>query len=120
MLSILRVGQAKVHITTINISQTKAAKGIFIIKVVPKTTNNIKNIEAEIPESLFLHQLLILIIDCQIIAQPHIAQKNQQVTFAIHCPTASLFAFHLVFVNSSINVNVIRDSVKPITANIRE
>jgi hypothetical protein len=52
-----------------------------------------------------------LIIDCPIIAQPHIAQKNQQVTFANHCQIASLFDFHLVFVSSSIKVSVIKLSV---------
>jgi hypothetical protein len=120
LLSILIVGQANVHITTINISPTKAARGIFIIKAVPKTTNNIKNILAEIPESLFLHPFEILIIDCHIIAQPHIEPKSQQVIFAIHCHIASLLAFHLVLVISSIKVKVIRLSVNQIIAKIKE
>jgi hypothetical protein len=102
-----------------NINHTKAAKGIFIIRVEPKTTNSIKNIEDDIHDNLFLQPFDILIIDCPIIAQPHIAQKKPQVIFAIPCQTASLFAFHLVSVSSSINVNVIKDSVKPITANIK-
>jgi hypothetical protein len=119
LLSIFKVGQANVPITTININQTRAARGIFKIKLVPKTTNHIRNKLAEIPDNLFLQPLFILIIDCPIIAQPHIAQKNPQVILAIHCPIASLFDFHLVSVISSIKVKVIRLSVKPIIAKIK-
>lgn len=63
LLSILSVGQAKVPITTINISQTKAASGIIRIRLVPNTTKRMRKREAAIHESLFLHQLDILIID---------------------------------------------------------
>jgi len=90
------------------------------MRLVQKTTNNIKNIEAEIQDNLFLPPFEILIIDCPIIAHPHIAPKNPQVVFAIPCPIASLFAFHLVSVSSSIRVKVMRDSVSQITASIAE
>jgi len=63
LLSIFKVGQANVQITTINIKPTKAASGILSIKLVQKTTNNIKNILAEIHDNLFLQPLFILIID---------------------------------------------------------
>jgi len=120
LFSILNVGQAKVQITTININHTRAARGICIIKPVQKTTNNIKNTEALIQDNLFLQLLLILIIDCHIIAQPHIDPNNQQVRLASHCHIDSLLVFHLVSVNSSIRVSVIKDSVSPIVASIAE
>lgn len=82
--------------------------------------NNIRKREAEIQDIFHLQLFDILIIDCHIIAQPHIAQKNQQVALANHCQIASLFHFHLVSVNSSIKVKVINDSVNQIIANIRE
>jgi hypothetical protein len=63
LFNILRVGHANVPITTINISPTSAAIGIREIIATPNTINNIKNIEAEIPEALPLHPLEILIID---------------------------------------------------------
>jgi hypothetical protein len=59
----LRVGHANVPITTINIKPTSAAIGISEIIEIPNTINNIKNIEADIPEALPLHPLEILIID---------------------------------------------------------
>jgi len=112
------VGHGNVHITTININHTSAANGINIINDVQNTTKSIKNILAEIHDILFLHQFDILIIDCPIIAHHHIAQKKPHVIFATHCHIASLFHFHLVSVNSSIRLNVISDSVRPIIASI--
>lgn len=120
LFNIFNVGQANVPITTINISHTSAANGIIVIREVAKTISNIKNIDADIPETLPLPPLEILIIDCQIIAHPHIEEKKPQTTFAIHCPIDSLFHFPLVPVNSSIRESVIRDSVRPIIANINE
>ena len=82
--SILNVGQAKVPITTINMSQTSAASGIIDIRLVANTIRRIKNTEAEIPEIRPLPPFDILIIDCPIIAQPPIAPKNPHTPFASH------------------------------------
>lgn len=114
--STLKVGQAKVPITTINISPTSAASGIFINNPEPKTIKRSKKTAALIPESLPLPLLEILIILCPIIAHPPIHQKNQQTIFASHCPIDSWLAFHLVWVFSSISVSVIKDSVNPTIA----
>jgi len=84
LFSIFIVGQAKVHITTINISHTKAARGIIAINDEANTIKTIKDTAADIQESLHLHPFDILIILCHIIAQPHIAPKNQHVVLAIH------------------------------------
>lgn len=83
LFSILNVGQAKVPITTINMSHTRAASGISSIYAVANTISIMRNMDAEIPDILPLHPFEILIIDCQIIAHPHIAQKNPQTLFAI-------------------------------------
>jgi hypothetical protein len=67
-----------------NIKPTRAAIGISEIIDIPNTINNIKNIEAEIPDILPLHPPDILIIDCPIIAQPPIELKNPQMKLATH------------------------------------
>ena len=59
----LNVGQAKVPITTINISPTSAASGMSAINPVANTIKSMRNIEADIPEALPLHPLDMLIID---------------------------------------------------------
>lgn len=116
LLSILNVGQAKVPITTINISPTRAARGIIAIYLVANTMSSIKNTEAEIPDIRHRPPFEILIIDCPIIAHHPIAPKNQQTLFAIPCPMDSLLLFPRVSVISSIRERVIRDSVSPIIA----
>jgi hypothetical protein len=72
LFNIFNVGQANVPITTININPTNAAIGIREIIETPNTINRIKKIDAEIHEALPLHPLEIFIIDCPIIAHPHI------------------------------------------------
>lgn len=61
--SILNVGQAKVQITTINMSPTSAARGIIAINELANIISNIRNIAAEAPEILPRPPLDILIID---------------------------------------------------------
>jgi hypothetical protein len=63
LLSIFRVGQANVPITTMNIKPTNAAIGINDMIDIPNTINNSKNIDAEIHDILPLQPLEILIID---------------------------------------------------------
>jgi len=116
--SSLNVGHAKVPITTINISHTKAARGIIAINHVANTISSIKNIAAEIPDIRPLPPLEILIIDCPIIAHHPIEPKNQQSVLAIPCPMDSLLLFPRVSVISSISVSVMSDSVSPIIASI--
>lgn len=59
----LNVGHANVPITTINISHTRAARGMSAINPAANTIRSMRNIEAEIPDILPLHPLDMLIID---------------------------------------------------------
>jgi hypothetical protein len=84
LLSIFKVGQAKVPITTINIRPISAASGTIDIRAVAKTIKSIRKTHALIQDNLHLAQLFIFIIDCHIIAQPQALPKNQQAVFAIN------------------------------------
>ena len=59
----LNVGQAKVPITTINISPTSAASGMIAMKLVAKTIKSIRNTAAETQDIRPLPPFEILIID---------------------------------------------------------
>lgn len=117
--SILNVGQAKVPITTMNMSHTRAARGINAIYFVANTIRTMRNTEAEIPDIRPRPQFEILIIDCPIIAHHPIAPKNPHTPFAIPCPTDSLLLLPRFSVISSIKDKVISDSVSHIIAKIR-
>ena len=62
LLNTLNVLQAKVPITTINMTPTKAAMGTCSIRFEPNKINTSKATEATIPESLPLPPDLILMI----------------------------------------------------------
>jgi len=63
-------------------SHTKAARGIIEIYAVANTIRSMRNTAAEIQEVLHRPPLEIFIIDCQIIAHPHIDQNIPHIPFA--------------------------------------
>ena len=81
-LIILKLLQAKVPITTINITPTSAAIGICSIKGAPNNTKHSKAIAATAPERRPRPPESTLIIDCPIIAHPPIPPKSPFKIFA--------------------------------------
>ena len=73
---ILKLLQAKVPITTINITPTSAAIGILSITGDPTKMNTRSASAADIPDSLPLPPEFTLMIDWPIMAQPPIPPKN--------------------------------------------
>ena len=119
LFKILKLDQAKVPITTINITPTKAAIGTCSIN---PEANKIKanNVNAAtIPDNLPRPPPFMLISDCPIMAHPPIPPKSPVTMFAPPCAKHSLLEFPLVSVSSSTKFNVIKDSIKPIAAKIK-
>ena len=79
---ILRLDHAKVLITTINITPTRAAIGICSISGDKNKMNVSKARAATIPDNLPRPPEFTLIMDCPIIAQPPIPPKNPFTTLA--------------------------------------
>ena len=119
LFKILKLDQAKVPITTINITPTKAAIGTCSISTEANNINANKVNAATMPDNLPRPPPFILISDCPIMAQPPIPPKKPVTIFAPPCAKHSLLEFPLVSVNSSTKFSVIKDSIKPIAANIR-
>ena len=119
LLRILKLLQANVPITTINITPTRAAIGTCSISPDAKRININSNTAATIPESLPLPPPFIFISDWPIMAQPPIPPKNPVTILAPPCAKHSLFAFPLVSVNSSTKFSVIKDSINPMAARIK-
>ena len=82
LFSILKLDHAKVPITTINMTPTKAAIGICSIRELPNNIKHNREIAATMPESLPLPPAFTLIIDCPIMAQPPIPPKMPLRKFA--------------------------------------
>ena len=83
LLIILKLDQANVPITTINITPTNAAMGTCSIRLDANKINAKSANAATIPESRPLPPPLMLIIDCPIMAQPPIPPKSPVITLAL-------------------------------------
>ena len=118
LCKILKLLQAKVPITTINITPTKAAIGICSIRGAPKSTKHNNAMAAVAPDKRPRPPELILIIDCPIIAQPPIPPKRPFKILAPPWATHSRLPLPRVSVISSIRLSVIRLSIRPTAARI--
>ena len=116
---ILKLLQAKVPITTMNITPTNAAMGICSIMLAPNKTKVSKAIAATIPESLPLPPELTLMMDCPIIAHPPMPPKSPLRILAVPCAMHSLFPLPRLSVISSMRFKVIKDSINPTAARIK-
>ena len=113
---ILKLDQAKVSITIINITPIKAAMGTCSINLSVKRIK-VSNVSAIIiPDKRPLPPALMLITVCPIIPQPPVPPKSPLTMFPAPCATHSLFPFPLVSVNSSTKFIVIKDSINPTEA----
>ena len=111
---------SKVAITTINITPISAATGIISMNFQSggNTIKQSRNTAAEIPDKRPRPPELMFIMDWPIIAHPPILPKNPETIFATPCPTHSRLLRPRVSVISSINVRVIRDSIRPMAASV--
>ena len=80
---ILSEFQAKVPITTINITPTNAAKGICSMIELPTRIKSKRKTAADMPAIRVRPPDFTFIIDCPIIAQPPMPPKNPVTTFAV-------------------------------------
>ena len=117
---IRKLDHSKVPITTINITPVNAASGILSIRELAKRMKASRNSPAAIPESRPRPPERILMMLCPIIAQPPIPPKNPVTTLATPCPRHSRVLLPRVSVNSSIRVSVIKDSINPTAARMKE
>ena len=82
LFNILKLLQAKVPTTTINITPTRAAMGTCSIKLEAKSINAKRVSAATIPDKRFRPPDLMFIMDCPIIAHPPIPPKRPVTMFA--------------------------------------
>ena len=113
---ILKLDQAKVSITIINITPTNAAIGTISISLSAKSTKDNKVTAIIIPDNLPLPPEFILITVCPIIPQPPVAPNKPDTIFPAPCAIHSLFPLPLVSVNSSTKFIVIKVSINPTDA----
>ena len=116
LLMILKLLQANVPMTTMNITPTKAAIGICSMTCAPNNTKQSSAIAATIPDKRPRPPELTLMIDCPIIAQPPIPPKRPLRILAAPWAKHSRFPLPRVSVISSIKFKVINDSISPTAA----
>ena len=113
---ILKLDQAKVSITIINITPTNAAIGTISMYLSAKRIK-VNSVNAIItPDKRPLPPALILITVCPIIPQPPVPPKRPEMIFPEPCAIHSLFPFPLVSVSSSTKFIVIKVSINPTEA----
>ena len=108
--------QAKVPITTMNITPVKAAMGIISIKRPANRIKHSRNSAAVMPARRLRPPDFTLIIDWPIIAHPPIPPKNPVTTFAAPCARHSCEAPPFWSVMSPTRFKVSRLSIRPIAA----
>ena len=113
---ILRLFQANVPITTMNITPTRAANGICSIQDDATTINKSRNKAAAIPASRVRPPDFTLIMDCPIMAHPPMPPKKPVMVFAIPWAILSWLAPPRLLVMSPTRLSVSRLSIKPIAA----
>ena len=117
---IVRLFQAKVPITTMNITPTRAASGICSIKSEAKRMKVNKNRAAAIPDSRVRPPDFTLITLWPIIAQPPMPPKKPVTVLATPWARHSREASPLVSVISATTFKVSKLSISPMAARIRE
>ena len=115
-LMILKLDQANVPMTTMNITPTNAAIGICSISGAPKRINDNRPRAATTPESRPRPPELTLMMLWPIIAQPPIPPNKPLIKLALPWAIHSRFPEPLDSVRSSIRFRVIKDSMRPTAA----
>ena len=110
--------QAKVPITTMNITPISAASGICSMSGEAKRIKASRNNAADMPESRVRPPDFTLIIDWPIIAQPPMPPKNPVATLAAPCAMHSFDAPPRSPVISPTRFSVSKLSIRPIAASM--
>ena len=118
LVSTLIEFQAKVPITTMNMTPTSAASGINSMMGLATTINASRNRAAAIPAIRVRPPDFTLIMDCPIIAQPPMPPKKPVTVFATPCATHSWLAPPRLLVISPTRFSVSRLSIRPMAARI--